>query len=296
MSSRAAIFPQISRAWAYFVLTKPDVTFLVVITTLAGFYLGSRGAMNFVLLAHAVIGTALIGAGASTLNQYFERAEDSQMRRTARRPLPLGILQPSEALAFGTGLAALGAVYLAALVSPLSSLLGVITCLSYLAIYTPLKKRTTLATLVGAFPGAVPVLIGWAAARGGLNREAWILYAILFLWQFPHFFAIAWVYREDYARAGIRMLPVVDVSGERTFRQILAYAGVLVPASMLPSVVGTTGILYFFGAMVLGLAQLQLAIWASRLKTNDSARWLMHATVIYLPVLLGLMMWDKIAR
>lgn len=296
MSSRVGILPQVSRAWAYFVLTKPDVTFLVVITTLAGFYLGSRGAMNFVLLAHAVIGTTMIGAGTSALNQYFERAEDAQMRRTSRRPLPLGILQPGEALAFGVGLAAVGAAYLAVLVNPLSSLLGVITCLSYLAIYTPLKKRTTLATLVGAFPGAVPVLIGWAAARGGLNREAWILYAILFLWQFPHFFAIAWVYREDYARAGIRMLPVVDASGERTFRQILAYAGALVPASMLPSVMGTAGILYFFGAMVLGLTQLQVAIWASRLKTNDSARWLMHATVIYLPVLLSLMMWDKIAR
>jgi protoheme IX farnesyltransferase len=296
MSSRTAIFPQVSRAWAYFVLTKPDVTFLVVITTLAGFYLGSRGAMNYLLLTHAVLGTTLIGAGASTLNQYFERAEDSLMRRTSRRPLPQRILQPWEALSFGIGLAALGALYLAALVSPLSSLLGIITCLSYLAIYTPLKKRTTLATLVGAFPGAVPVLIGWAAARGGLNREACILYLIMFLWQFPHFYAIAWMYREDYARAGIRMLPVVDASGERTFRQILAYAAVLVPASMLPSVVGTAGILYFFGAMVLGLAQLQVAIWASRLKTNDSARWLMHATVIYLPVLLGLMMWDKVAR
>ncbi|MBI1749764.1 MAG: protoheme IX farnesyltransferase [Acidobacteria bacterium] len=296
MSSRAAIFPQISRAWAYVALTKPDVTFLVVITTLAGFYLGSRGPMNFVLLAHAVIGTMLIGAGTSALNQYFEREADAQMRRTARRPLPLGVLQPAEALAFGIGLAALGAAYLAVLVSPLSSLLGVVTCLSYLSIYTPLKKRTTLATLIGAFPGAVPVLIGWAAARGGLNREAWVLYAILFLWQFPHFFAIAWVYREDYARAGIRMLPVVDATGERTFRQILAYAGALVPASMLPSVLGTTGVLYFFGAMVLGLAQLQVAIWASRVKTNDSARWLMHATVLYLPALLGLMMWDKIAR
>ncbi len=296
MSSHAAVLPRGSRTGAYFALTKPDVTFLVVITTLAGFYLGSRGAMDFARLAHAVIGTMLIGAGASALNQYFERAEDAQMRRTARRPLPLGILQPPEALAFGMGLAVLGAVYLALLVSPLCSLLGIITCLSYLAIYTPLKKRTTLATLVGAFPGAVPVLIGWAAARGGLNREAWILYAIMFLWQFPHFFAIAWVYREDYARAGIRMLPVVDATGDRTFRQILAYAGVLVPASMLPSVVGTAGIPYFFGAMVLGLAQLQVAIWASRVKTNDSARWLMHATVIYLPVLLGLMMWDKSVR
>ncbi|HEV8384064.1 MAG TPA: heme o synthase [Candidatus Acidoferrales bacterium] len=296
MSSRAAIFPQISRAWAYFVLTKPDVTFLVVITTLAGFYLGSRSPINFVLLAHAVIGTMLIGAGASALNQYFERAEDAQMRRTARRPLPLGLLQPGEALFFGIGLAAVGAAYLATLVNPLASLLGIVTCLSYLAIYTPLKKRTTLATLVGAFPGAVPVLMGWAAARGALSREAWVLYAILFLWQFPHFFAIAWVYREDYARAGIRMLPVVDATGERTFFQILAYASALVPASMLPSVLGTAGILYFFGAMVLGLAQLQVAIWASRQKTNNSARWLMHATVIYLPVLLGLMMWDKIPR
>ena len=170
------------------------------------------------------------------------------------------------------------------------------TCVCYLGTYTPLKKRTTLATLVGAFPGAVPPLIGWAAARGSLQLEAGILYAILFLWQFPHFQAIAWMYREDYARAGIRMLPVVDRSGEATFRQILLTAMLLVPVSLLPAMVGLAGVRYFFGALVLGLALVQVCLWAARSKTNVRAKWLMHATVLHLPLLLGLMVLDKISR
>ena len=294
--TRTASFVALARPAAYLALTKPDVSFLVVLTTAAGFYLGSRGPLDLLRLAHTVFGTTLVAAGTSALNHYFERASDAKMRRTASRPLPSGQLQPAEALWFGVGLAVLGTLYLALAAGALASLLGLGTCVSYLAAYTPLKKRTTLATLVGAFPGAVPPLIGWAAARGSLSRDAWILYAILLLWQFPHFLAIAWMYREDYARAGIRMLPVVDRSGAATFRQILLAALALVPVSLLPAIVGLAGVRYFFGALVLGLALVQICLWAARSKTNVRAKWLMHATVLHLPLLLGLMMFDKVAR
>ena len=295
-TSRAAILPAASRPWAYVTLAKPDVTFLVVISTFAGFYMGATRPLNVLLLVHALIGTTMVAAGASALNQYIERAADAMMRRTAGRPLPLGVLRPSRALWFGVGLAVAGSVYLAVAVNLLSSLLGALTCVSYLGAYTPLKKRTTLATLVGAFPGAVPPLIGWAAARGSLSVEAAVLYLILFLWQFPHFLAIAWMYREDYSRAGIRMLPVVDRAGKATFAQILGYAVALVPATALPTVLGMTGVNYLFGALLLGIALVQVCLWAARTKSNVRAKWLMHASVIHLPVLLTLMLLDKIWR
>jgi len=288
--------PAYPRTLGYLSLTKPDVTFLVVITTWAGYYMGATGPINWLHLAHALLGTTMIGAGTSALNHYFERRSDAQMRRTANRPLPTGVLRPAEALAFGVLLAAGGAAYLALAVNWLTSALGVITCVSYLGAYTPLKKRTTLATFIGAFPGAVPPLMGWAAARGSLSVEAWILYAILFIWQFPHFLAIAWMYREDYARAGIRMLPVVDHAGDATFRQILAYSAALIPASLLPAVSGMAGIAYFYLALLMGVAMMQVSLWAARTRTNQRAKWLMHATVIYIPLLLGLLMWHKIPR
>jgi protoheme IX farnesyltransferase len=178
----------------------------------------------------------------------------------------------------------------------LASSLGVITCLSYLLAYTPLKKRTVWATFVGAFPGAVPPMIGWAAASGTLDRGAWLLFAILFLWQFPHFHAIAWMYREDYSRAGILMLPVVDREGTRTFRQIILTAIGLIAVSLLPSLLGLTGVLYFFGALVVSTGLLQVCLWAASSKSNARAKWLMHATVLHIPLLLGLMMYDKVAR
>ena len=293
---RTAAEPVLARPAAYLALTKPDVSFLVVMTTLAGFYLGSRGPLDLLRLAHTVFGTTLVAAGTSALNHYFERDSDARMRRTASRPLPSGQLQPVEALWFGVGLVAAGTIYLLLATNALASLLGLATAVSYLAAYTPLKKRTTLATLVGAFPGAVPPLIGWAAARGTLSFDAWILYAILFLWQFPHFLAIAWMYREDYARAGIRMLPVVDRSGTATFRQILLAGIALVPVSLLPAIVGMAGARYFFAAWVLGLALVQVCLWAARSRANVRAKWLMHATVIYLPLLLGLLMFDKGGR
>jgi protoheme IX farnesyltransferase len=295
-STRATAIPMLARSLAYGALTKPDVSFLVVLTTMAGYYLGSRGPLDLLGMAQAVFGTTLVAAGTSALNQYVERDEDALMRRTASRPIPSGLIPPAHALRFGIGLCAAGTIYLAFSSGWPASVLALITCFSYLGAYTPLKKRTTLATLVGAFPGAVPPLIGWAAARGSLSLEAWILYAILFLWQFPHFMAIAWMYREDYARAGIQMLPVVDRTGVATFRQVLLTALALIPVSLLPAVVGLAGVRYFFGAVVLGFLMVQMCLWAARSKENVRAKWLMHATVIYLPLLLGLMMYDKLPQ
>jgi heme o synthase len=285
-----------SRASAYVALTKPDVSFLVLMTTAAGYYMGARGAVDWLHLVQTVFATLLIAAGTATLNHYVERDSDRYMRRTASRPLPSGQLQPLEALWFGVTLCVAGAFDLYFTAGLLASGLGVLTCLSYLLAYTPLKKRTVWATFVGAFPGAIPPLIGWAAATGSLDRGAWLLFAILFLWQFPHFHAIAWMYREDYARAGILMLPVVDREGVRTFRQIILTAVALVGVSLLPAVMGLAGVRYFFGALVVSTALVQVCLWAASAKTNIRAKWLMHATVLHIPVLLGLMIYDKIPR
>ena len=286
----------LSRASAYVALTKPDVSLLVLLTTAAGYYMGVRGPVDWLKLLHTVAGTMLIAGGTAALNHYVERETDRHMRRTASRPLPSGLLQPAEALWFGVALAVAGAVDLSIVGGWMASLLGVITCLSYLLAYTPLKKRTIWATFVGAFPGAVPPMIGWAAATGRLDKGAWLLFLILFFWQFPHFHAISWMYREDYARAGIQMLPVVDPDGTRTFRQIIITAGMLVGVSVLPSVLGLAGVLYFFGALLLSTALVQVCLWAATEKTNVRAKWLMHATVLHIPVLLGLMVYDKVAR
>ncbi|HEX8765380.1 MAG TPA: heme o synthase [Candidatus Acidoferrum sp.] len=285
-----------SRANAYLALTKPDVSFLVLMTTAAGYYMGARGPVNWLHMSHVILGTLLIAGGTAALNHYVERESDRYMRRTASRPLPSGILQPRRALAFGVALAVTGAVDLSVAAGTLACGLGVLTCLSYLLGYTPLKKRTVWATFVGAFPGAIPPMIGWVAATGSLDRGAWLLFGILFLWQFPHFYAISWMYREDYARAGIMMLPVVDREGTRTFRQIIFYAAALVGVSLLPAVLGLAGIVYFFGALVVCTALLQVCLWAASNKTKVRAKWLMHATVLHIPMLLGLMAFDKLPR
>jgi protoheme IX farnesyltransferase len=285
-----------SRAHAYVALTKPDVSFLVLITTAAGYYMGVRGPVGWLHMMHTVFATLLIAAGTAALNHYIERESDRHMRRTASRPLPSGALQPAEALWFGVVLSVAGALDLYFTAGLLAAGLGVATCLTYLLAYTPLKKRTVWATFVGAFPGAIPPMIGWVAASGSLDRGAWLLFGILFLWQFPHFHAIAWMYREDYARAGILMLPVVDKQGTRTFRQIILTAAALVGVSLLPAIVGLAGVLYFFGALVVSVALLQVCLWASSVKTNVRAKWLMHATVLHIPLLLGLMVYDKIPR
>lgn len=282
------------RPWAYVTLTKPDVTFLVVITTVAGFYLASSGSIAWALLLNTLFGTTLVAGGTAALNQYIERDRDALMRRTVQRPLPAGILQPAEVLRFGVGAILLGTFWLALAANFLAAFLGLVTSIVYLGVYTPLKTRTTLATAIGALPGALPPLIGWAAARGSLSLGAWILFGILFFWQFPHFQAIAWMYREDYSRAGIRMLPTVDPAGDATFRQIVATSAILVPVSLLPSVIGMAGIRYFFGALILGMLILQVSLWASRHRSNVRAKWLMHATVAYIPLLLTWMILDKL--
>jgi protoheme IX farnesyltransferase len=295
-NERAAAVSAFDKPWAYVVLTKPDVTFLVVITTVAGFYLGSNGPMDLVRLAHTLCATLLVAGGTAALNQYVEREMDAVMRRTAMRPLPTGALLAREVLAFGIASIAIGTIWLALAVNWLAALIAFATSISYLCAYTPLKTRTTLATAVGAIPGALPPLIGWAAARGTITQGGWILFAILFVWQFPHFMAIAWMYREDYKRAGIQMLPVVDQSGDITFRVILSMSAVLVPLSLLPFVMGMTGMSYFFGALVLGVLLLQVGFWANRNRTNVRAKWLMHATVAHIPLLLLWMTLDKAIR
>lgn len=284
------------KSWAYVTLTKPDVTFLVVITTVAGFYLGSNGPMDWLLLMHTLCGTLLVAGGTAALNQYVERDMDAVMRRTASRPLPSGQLQPREVLIFGFSTIVLGAGWLAIAVNSLAATVALATSVLYLGLYTPLKTRTTWATAVGAVPGALPPLIGWAAAHHSLSLGAWILFAILFFWQFPHFMAIAWMYREDYARAGIRMLPTVDPSGDATFRQVICTSTILVWVSVLPSLLGMAGIRYFFGALALGMILLQVGLWANRQRTNNRAKWLMHATVAHIPLLLVWMIVDKLTR
>jgi protoheme IX farnesyltransferase len=295
-TARTTELSQSNKLGAYISLTKPDVSFLVLMTTGAGFYMGARGPIEWLHMLHVVFGTMMIAAGTAALNHYIERESDRYMRRTASRPLPTGQLTPAEALRFGVALCIAGAIDLYFVAGYLACLLGVVTSVSYLLAYTPLKKRTVWATFVGAIPGAIPPMIGWTAATGKLDAGAWLLFAILFFWQFPHFHAISWMYREDYARAGILMLPVVDKDGTRTFRQIVLYAAMLVAVSLLPAIMGFAGVLYFFGALVTCTALVQVCLWAAHAKTNSRAKWLMHATVMHIPILLGLMMYDKLPR
>ncbi len=281
------------RIAAYLELTKPRITFLIVLTAAAGFALASPGRVDYRAMLTAMVGIALLSSGIATLNQYMERELDGLMRRTASRPLPTGKLMPWEALAFGAGLTVGAEIYLAVLVNPLSAVLGLTVISGYLFGYTPLKTRTSLSTFVGAFPGAVPPLIGWASARGTVGIEAWVLFAILFLWQFPHFLAIAWMYREDYTRAGILMLPVVEPDGRVTGQQIVLYTVMLLPVSLLPTLLGTAGKIYFVGAIVLGLVFLFFSLRAAFSKSRQAARHLLLASVIYLPLLFILMVLDR---
>jgi protoheme IX farnesyltransferase len=281
------------RASAYLELTKPRITFLIVLTSAAGFAMASAGAVNYPALLSAMLGIALLSSGIATINQYLERDLDALMRRTANRPLPTGRLLPWEALAFGAGLTVFAEIYLAAVVNPLTAVLGLTVIAGYLFAYTPLKTRTSLSTMVGAFPGAVPPLIGWAAARGSVGLEAWVLFAILFLWQFPHFLAIAWMYREDYSRAGILMLPVVEPDGRVTAQQIVIYTVLLLPVSLLPVALGMSGRVYLYGAIFLGLLFLFSSVRAAFSRSRQEARRLLLASVIYLPLLFILMVLDR---
>lgn len=283
-----------SKVWFdYFALTKPEVNFLIVVTTFVGFYLGSPfTGRDFPVLRsiNAVLGTLFVASGTGTLNQYIERRFDAQMRRTSRRPLASGRLNPSAVLWFGIALSVLGTVYLAAAVNLLASLLALGTLCSYLFLYTPLKRKSPLCTLVGAFPGAMPPLIGWAAASGQLTFAAWTLYSLLFLWQFPHFMSIAWMYREDYARAGYVVLPHDERARFRLVDwQTLLPLLLLLPASLLPAVINKASAAYCIGAMLLFGGFLYAGAQFVLRKSNPSARQLLSASIIYLPSLFSLM-------
>jgi len=281
------------RLGAFVELTKPRITFLIVLTSAAGFCLGSKGAFDYLALFHSLFGIALLSSGIATLNQYMERGLDARMRRTLTRPLPSGKLTAGQALALGLALTVLAEVYLAAFVNLLTAAFGLTVIVGYLLLYTPLKTRSSLSTVVGAFPGAMPPLMGWTAATGQAGVEAWALFGILFAWQFPHFLAIAWMYKEDYARAGIRMLPVVEPDCRLTAQQIVIWSLLLVPVSLFPTVLGTTGALYFYGAFLLGILFLGTSIHAALANTRQGARRLLLASVLYLPVLFGLMVFNK---
>ena len=275
-------------------LIKVRLTTLVLLTTLVGFYVGAGDGMNLGLLTHTLLGTALLAWGAAALNQLWEREWDGRMARTADRPLPSGRMRPDTVLALGTGVSVLGLAYLAVTVNWVTCLLGGITLISYLFVYTPLKRLTPLNTAVGAVPGALPPLMGWTAARGEFSVEGWSLFAILFFWQLPHFLAIGWMYREDYAKAGFAMLPVIDKEGRRTGIQTVSQTIGLLAISLFPAMLGLAGKIYFIGALALGIVFVVGATrFASRLSVRR-ARQLFLISIIYLPLLLGLMVFDKV--
>ncbi len=286
----------------YIELTKPRITWLILMSTGIGYYFGLPGGSNWWSLLvgidiwslfHTILGTGLIASGTAALNQWYEREADCKMRRTSHRPIPSGRLSANRALAFGIFLAVAGFLELWLGCNLLSGLLGLFTLVSYLFLYTPLKQRSWLSTTIGAFPGAMPPMIGFAAARGSITPEAWVLFAILFLWQFPHFYSIAWMYREDYARAGIRMLPVVEPDGKSTARQIVLYGVMLIPVSLIPNVLGMSGRLYLVGALLLGLWFLYSGVRVALDRTILRARSVLVTSVYYLPLIYGLMLLDR---
>ncbi|MBI2884704.1 MAG: protoheme IX farnesyltransferase [Candidatus Omnitrophica bacterium] len=278
---------------AYLGLTKPRLTALALVTAGVGYALAARPVFDWGRLAAMLTGAALAGGGASALNQWWERDADALMARTKSRPLPSGRLAPSSALVFGLVTSVLGCAWLWFAVNHLTAGLAVLTVVSYVLVYTPMKRQTSLCTLAGAIPGALPPLIGWAAAHGTLPLAAWLVGAIVFLWQLPHFLAIAWVYREEYARAGFRMLPVVEPDGLSTARQMVLYAAALMVTSLLPSVYGLAGLWYFLGALVAGIWLCAVTISAARTRSPAVATRLFLTSVGYLPILLALLVADR---
>jgi len=277
----------------YVTLTKPRLNFLALLTTAAGFAMGSRGPWDWGLFCFAVLGAVGVAAGCGALNQFLETETDKRMVRTQKRPLPAGRLAPAKALGFGLTLSASGLLVLYLKVNELTAFLGFCALVSYLLLYTPLKKVTSLNTVVGAFPGALPPLMGWTAARDAIGSEGWSLFAILFLWQIPHFLAIGWMYREDYARAGIPMLSVVDPKGHVTGSMAVAYSFVLLPVALLPSYFHMAGSVYFWCALVLGLVLLGCSALLARHKDQKRARGLFWCSITYLPLLFLVMVLDK---
>lgn len=280
------------RIAAFVELTKPRIAFMLVLTAAAGFYLGTKGDFNALLFVNAMIGIALLAFGVATLNQYIERDTDALMDRTANRPLPTGKISPLEGLVFGVLQCVVAEIYLWILVNPLTAVLGLTVIVGYVFLYTPLKTRTSASTAIGAIPGAMPPLMGWTAASNEITLGAWALFVLLFLWQFPHFLAIAWMYREQYAKAGILMLPVVEPEGKITARQIVLFTIMLVPVSLAPFFLGFAGVIYLAGATVLGGWFLFESVQTARAKTVERARRLLLVSVIYLPLIFGLLVLD----
>jgi protoheme IX farnesyltransferase len=274
-----------TRSMDFVALAKPRLNFLVVASAMAGYAMAGMEGLGATHLLGTLIGTGLVAGGASALNQLLERDTDALMRRTRMRPLPDGRVQPGEALVFGCAIAAAGLLILVATANTLAASAALATLLIYVVVYTPLKRRTSFSTVIGAVPGALPPIIGWAAARGTLSIEAWTLFGIVFLWQLPHFLAIAWMYRDDYARAGYQMLPVLEPDGASTGRQALAYAAALLPLSLAPTLFGLTGRLYFAGAMALGLTFLWLTVRFARSRSTQDARTLFFGSIVYLPLI-----------
>ncbi len=277
-------------------LTKPRLNFLVILTTLAAYYLGSGEHSTLPQLLHTLIGTALVAGGASALNQVWERDTDRLMARTRNRPLPDLRLSPAVALWFGLALTVVGMVELWMFVNTRAALVAMLTTVTYLLLYTPLKLRTSLSTLAGAIPGALPAVIGWAAATNSLSIEAWVLFAIVFLWQMPHFLAIAWMYRDEYARAGMPLLPVIEPDGRSTGRQALLYTAALLPISMLPTLMGMATAWYLAGAVALGAVLISLSLKFSQMRTIESARRLFFGSILYLPLLWAILVVDHFAH
>jgi protoheme IX farnesyltransferase len=284
--------PVRGKAADYLSLTKPRLTTLVLVTTALGYLLAQRS-FDLWLFLHTVVGTALVAGAAQTFNQIWEREHDGKMRRTMTRALPSGRIDPLPAALFGITLSAAGLAELAIGVNVLSAVLGALSLALYILVYTPLKRVTSLATVVGAVPGAIPPLIGWAAASGGLSPGAWVLFAVLFFWQMPHFLAIAWLYREDYARGGFPMLPVLEPDGASTGRQAVLYASTLLPVSLALSAVRVTGGAYFAGAALCGAVFAGFAAAFALRRHAASARRLFFASIVYLPVVLLLAILDR---
>ena len=278
--------PATSQLGAFFELTKPRITFLILVSTALGFYLGSQGKINSNQFALTIIGTFLLAGGAGAINHFVEKDLDKLMDRTQSRPIPAGIISGKNALFFGVSITIIGFIILAASVNHLTAILGLITVLLYIFIYTPLKKITWLNTTIGAIPGAMPALGGWAASANALDPNAWILFSILFLWQHPHFYAIALMCKEDYKKAGFQMLPVIEKESNRTNRQILWHAFLLIPVSLFFVVTGILGEIYFWGASALGFGYLISGIPLLKETTADNAKLLLKTSVIYLPGLL----------
>ncbi len=279
---------------SYLELTKPRITMFILMSTAIGFLCAAHGdgGWTWWTLLHTLAGTGLLASGTAALNQWYERDADARMARTSKRPIPSGRIQPKDAFAFGVMLSIVGFLELWFGANLLTALLGLFTEASYLLVYTPMKQKSWHSTTIGAIPGAMPPLIGYAAVNSTLTWDAWILYAILFLWQFPHFYAIAWMYRDDYASAGIRMLPVVEPTYESTARQMFGFSVLLVPISLLPKYLGMAGNIYLVGALVLGLYFVYASLRVMNDRTVVRARQVLLASVIYLPLLYGLLVLD----